>query len=41
MPPQDAVIQWLLQGDPAIRWQTQRDLLGADLAEQTSGPCLF
>ncbi|MES2180206.1 MAG: hypothetical protein V4550_20285 [Gemmatimonadota bacterium] len=23
------VIQWLLDGDPAIRWQTQRDLVGA------------
>ncbi len=25
----DATIQWLLGGDPAIRWQTLRDLLGA------------
>lgn len=25
--PKNAVIQWLLEGDPAIRWQTQRDLL--------------
>lgn len=24
------VIGWLLSGDPAIRWQTQRDLLGTD-----------
>lgn len=32
MAQQNAVIQWLLQGDPAIRWQTQRDLLGADEA---------
>lgn len=32
MPQQDPVIHWLLQGDPAIRWQTQRDLLGADEA---------
>jgi hypothetical protein len=23
----NAVIQWLLEGDPAIRWQTLRDLL--------------
>jgi hypothetical protein len=23
------LISWLLEGDPAIRWQTQRDLLGA------------
>ena len=23
-----AVVQWLLDGDPAIRWQTKRDLLG-------------
>jgi hypothetical protein len=27
------VIRWLLEGDPAIRWQTLRDLLGA--AKQT------
>ena len=26
-------IQWLLEGDPAIRWQTLRDLAGA--AEST------
>jgi len=26
----DAVIRWLLEGDPAIRWQTLRDLVGAD-----------
>src|ERR1700689_105566 len=26
----DAVIQWLLEGDPAIRWQPLRDLIGAD-----------
>ena len=25
----DKVIQWLLEGDPAIRWQTLRDLAGA------------
>jgi hypothetical protein len=25
----DALIQWLMEGDPAIRWQTMRDLLGA------------
>ena len=25
----DAPIQWLLKGDPAIRWQTLRDLVGA------------
>src|ERR1700758_2050379 len=24
------VIHWLLQGDPSIRWQVLRDLLGAD-----------
>ena len=24
----DEVIRWLVAGDPAIRWQTQRDLLG-------------
>jgi hypothetical protein len=26
----DALIGWLLEGDPAIRWQVLRDLLGAD-----------
>jgi hypothetical protein len=26
----DGAIQWLLDGDPAIRWQTLRDLVGAD-----------
>lgn len=26
-------IEWLMQGDPAIRWQTLRDLLGAPPAE--------
>src|SRR5512143_3328788 len=35
---QDAVVAWLLRGDPAIRWQVQRDLLRrpqrAWLAEQ-------
>jgi hypothetical protein len=25
----DTAIQWLLDGDPAIRWQTLRDLVGA------------
>jgi hypothetical protein len=28
-PPMDGAIQWLLDGDPAIRWQTLRDLVGA------------
>lgn len=28
-PPADGVIEWLLDGDPAIRWQTLRDLVGA------------
>jgi len=27
--PTDDTIRWLLKGDPAIRWQVQRDLLGA------------
>src|SRR5438094_3967829 len=26
----DQAIQWLLDGDPAIRWQTLRDLVGAN-----------
>ena len=29
----DTTIAWLLQGDPAIRWQTQRDLLDAPASE--------
>src|SRR5260370_8491663 len=29
----DGAIRWLLGGDPAIRWQTLRDLVGA--AERT------
>src|SRR5213083_479199 len=28
-PRPDKTIQWLLDGDPAIRWQTLRDLVGA------------
>src|SRR3989442_5194069 len=28
-PATDRAIQWLLEGDPAIRWQTLRDVLGA------------
>src|SRR5438128_1135315 len=28
-PSSDKAIQWLLDGDPAIRWQTLRDLVGA------------
>ncbi|MBI5880114.1 MAG: hypothetical protein HZB53_20895 [Chloroflexi bacterium] len=31
--PTDAVLDWLLEGDPAIRWQALRDLRGA--AERT------
>jgi hypothetical protein len=29
-PPDERVIAWLLEGDPSIRWQTERDLVGAD-----------
>ena len=25
----ERVLEWLLEGDPAIRWQTKRDLLGS------------
>jgi len=25
----DAVIDWLLDSDPALRWQVERDLVGA------------
>jgi hypothetical protein len=28
-PAADAIIKWLLEGDPSIRWQVQRDLLDA------------
>src|SRR5881409_1428822 len=28
-PRTDSAIQWLLDGDPAIRWQALRDLVGA------------
>ena len=28
-PQRSAVIDWLLEGDPAIRWQVMRDLLDA------------
>lgn len=27
------MLEWLIAGDPAVRWQCQRDLLGADDAE--------
>ena len=27
MAPHDGVVEWLLEGDPAIRWQVMRDLL--------------
>jgi len=27
--PPDAVVEWLLEGDPSIRWQVLRDLVGA------------
>ena len=29
----EATIQWLLEGDPAIRWQTKRDLLDLPVAD--------
>src|SRR5687767_14328603 len=29
----DPVVQWLLQGDPAIRWQVMRDLVDASVTE--------
>jgi hypothetical protein len=31
--PDSAVLQWLLEGDPAIRWQVLRDLVGASADE--------
>lgn len=27
---QNELVEWLLAGDPSVRWQVQRDLLGAD-----------
>src|SRR4051794_32388810 len=33
--PDSPVMQWLLDSDPSIRWQTMRDLLGAP-AEQVA-----
>lgn len=33
MPTESASVRWLLRGDPAIRWQTMRDLVGAPAAE--------
>jgi len=32
-PADDAVVGWLLQGDPAVRWRVLRDLTGADAGE--------
>jgi len=35
----DSIVEWLLAGDPAIRWQTLRDLVGAspkDVARERS-----
>ena len=32
----DPVVQWLLQGDPAIRWQVLRDLVNASETEVTT-----
>ncbi|GAB2880402.1 hypothetical protein [Nocardioides pacificus] len=30
-------VAWLLEGDPAVRWQVHRDLLGAPAAQVTAG----
>ncbi len=32
----EGIIEWLLEGDPAIRWQTKRDLLDAPLDDVAS-----
>jgi hypothetical protein len=32
---------WLLEGDPAIRWQALADLCGADLEAVACGHCAF
>jgi len=34
--PTESVIQWLLDSDPAIRWQVMQDVLGASAAEVTT-----
>lgn len=34
--PTDPILAWLLQGDPSIRWQVQRDLLDAAPSEYES-----
>src|SRR5579862_3711018 len=31
--PREAVIRWLLDSDPSIRWQVMRDLIGAPAEE--------
>lgn len=36
MPSNDSTIQWLLNSDPSIRWQTLRDLLNAPESEWTA-----
>src|SRR6478672_10173527 len=36
MPQRGSVVEWLLEGDPAIRWQVMRDLLDAPEAEWTA-----
>lgn len=36
MQPSPDLLEWLMAGDPAIRWQTQRDLLGAEPAVFTN-----
>ena len=37
----DAIIDWLMEGDPAIRWQTMRDLLDAPEPARPPGvPCV-
>src|SRR5690242_17753422 len=33
LPLQQSVIRWLLDGDPAIRWQVLQDLIGAPAEE--------
>ncbi len=37
----DGASNWLMEGDPAIRWQTMRDLLGAPEAEWQSERAKF
>jgi hypothetical protein len=38
MPDNDSVIQWLMEGDPTIRWQTLRALRVLNWWERVCNP---